>query len=255
MAWIKIDHVTPDKPEVALIAARLKIDPDAVVGKLLRLWIWADQNSLDGNAVSVTDSFLDRITHRKGFAAAMRAAGWLDGKNGGVILPNFERHNGQTAKGRATTNRRVAKHRGGNANVTQAPLQKPLPDKEIDKEDSNDKSLLSGERGDRDIPTIVSIYPKRERQAEAIEALAGHVRKGADLDSVISGTRAIAAIIARLPGGHLNAYVPSAAVFFRNRRWEDDPHTWLRNAGKHTNGAPQQALDLGGRKAAREIHV
>lgn len=118
-----------------------------------------------------------------------------------------------------------------------------------------ERDMKEGGAGETKLPDVVALYPKRERQAEAIEALAGHVRKGADIEAVVAGTRAIAAIIARLPGGHLNAYVPSAAVFFRNRRWEDDPQTWLRNAGKHTNGAPQQALDLGGRKAAREIHV
>jgi DNA replication protein DnaT len=47
--WIKIQTVTPDKPEVFVIADRLGIDPDAVVGKLVRLWIWADQQTTDGN--------------------------------------------------------------------------------------------------------------------------------------------------------------------------------------------------------------
>ncbi len=36
--WIKVQHVTPDKPEVWQIADRLDIDPDAVVGKLIRVW-------------------------------------------------------------------------------------------------------------------------------------------------------------------------------------------------------------------------
>ncbi len=101
-----------------------------------------------------------------------------------------------------------------------------------------------------EIEAVVALYPKRERQAEAFEALADHVWKGTDLDAVRTGTQAIAAVIARLPGAHLNSYIPSAAAFFRNRRWEDDPQTWLRNAGKHVNGAPPQKLDLGGRRPA-----
>ena len=113
-----------------------------------------------------------------------------------------------------------------------------------------ERDMKEGGAGETKLPDVVALYPKREKVAEAIEALAVHVRKGADLDAVAAGTRAIAAVIARLPGGHLNAYVPSAAAFFRARRWEDDPQTWLRNAGKHTNGSPQQALDLGGRRAA-----
>jgi hypothetical protein len=118
------------------------------------------------------------------------------------------------------------------------------------RERERDRDIKEGGEGETNLPDVVALYPKREKVAEAIEALAVHVRKGADLDAVRSGTQAIAAAIARLPGAHLNAYVPSAAQFFRHRRWEDDPQTWLRNAGTHCNGAPQQTLDLGGRRPA-----
>lgn len=239
--WIKMEVTTADKPEVAMMAHKLKCEPDLIVGKLFRIWVWANQNSVDGNAVTVTESFLDRIAHRKGFASAMRTAGWLSGANGALCFPGFERHNGKTAKARAMGNRRVALHRSGNESVTLPPLQKALPEK---RRDVLDESNTLGEA--MKLPDVVSLYPKREKQAEAIEALAAHVRKGVDLDSVADGTRAIAAIIGRMPGGALNAYVPSAATFFRNRRWEDDPKTWLRQA--KTNGAPVEELFQGGRK-------
>ena len=122
------------------MAAILNIDPDAVVGKLVRLWIWADQQSLDGNALSVTDFWIDRFTYCPGFAAAMREAGWLDGPSGAISFPNFARHNGKTAKKRSLTNDRVAKHRqsvtpkdaiGNAASVTSA-YQKALPDEDED---------------------------------------------------------------------------------------------------------------------------
>lgn len=105
------------------------------------------------------------------------------------------------------------------------------------------------------IPDVVAIYPKRERQAEAIAAVQHHVERGTDLQVIELGTRAIAAVIARMPGGHLNSFVPSAAKFFQNRRWEDDPDTWLRQSGKGTNGAPVGELNLGGRKAAKTIRI
>ncbi|MEY2727076.1 MAG: hypothetical protein RLZZ458_2943, partial [Planctomycetota bacterium] len=56
--WIKIQHVTPDKPEVWQIAEITGLEADAVVGKLLRIWIWADQQTVDGNARSVTFALL-----------------------------------------------------------------------------------------------------------------------------------------------------------------------------------------------------
>ena len=139
--WVKFEMTTPDKPEVIEMARLLRIDQDAVVGKLLRLWIWADENSVNGNAMSVTSAFLDRQTFCKGFAAAMRSVRWLEGEDGSLTFPRFDRHNGKTAKARAETNRRVVNHRERNAkgneksvtDVTQTPLQdalpKPLPEK------------------------------------------------------------------------------------------------------------------------------
>lgn len=96
--WIKVEHTTPDKPEVVKLAGILGIDQDAVVGKLLRLWIWADQQSVSGNAITVTNSFLDRLVFCPGFAAGLVKVGWLNGREGLLSIPNFDRHNGQTAK-------------------------------------------------------------------------------------------------------------------------------------------------------------
>ena len=113
--WIKFEHTTPDKPEVIRLATRLGLDQDAVTGKLLRLWIWADQNSVDGVNVPVTRAFVDRLTGCPGFTEALAAVGWLSGEDGVITLSNFTRHNGTTAKARANSNRRMAKSRAAKA--------------------------------------------------------------------------------------------------------------------------------------------
>ena len=59
--WLKFEKATPDKPEVFAIAARLDIDPDAVVGKLIRVWSWFDTHTVDVNGRGVTSALLDRI--------------------------------------------------------------------------------------------------------------------------------------------------------------------------------------------------
>ncbi|MHC1668124.1 hypothetical protein ACODUO_03090 [Stenotrophomonas maltophilia] len=157
--WIKFDVTTPDKPEVVKMAAVLGVDQDAVVGKLLRVWVWADQNSITSNGgcngVTVTSAFLDRLTFCPGFTEAMRSVGWLVGEDGNLSLPNFERHNGKTAKERAVTNRRVAKSRSGKGSsngdgvtdVTVTPLQEPLPEKRERREEAitPDTSLQASE--------------------------------------------------------------------------------------------------------------
>jgi len=69
--WIKFELATPDKPEVWAIAAALSIDPDAVVGKLLRVWGWFDQQTENGNAPSVSKMLLDRLVGVSGFCNAV----------------------------------------------------------------------------------------------------------------------------------------------------------------------------------------
>ena len=126
--WIKLQKDTPDKPEVLAIASRLGIDPDAVVGKLVRVWSWFDTHTVDGNASCVTFSFLDRITGVTGFAEQMCLIGWLEQSGHDLRLPNFDYHNGETAKKRALTKNRVEKSRS-NADSNAQSVTKALPEK------------------------------------------------------------------------------------------------------------------------------
>jgi len=105
--WIKIDHTLPDKPEVARLADLLHLDPDAVVGRLVRWFIWLDLHA-NCNAVSVTCAFLDHHVRTPGFAAALSQVGWLTGSDGRFEITNFERHNGKSAKRRALGKNRTA---------------------------------------------------------------------------------------------------------------------------------------------------
>lgn len=114
--WIKLETVTPDKPEVLRMADMLGIAPEHVLGCLIRVWIWADQQSLDGNALTVTEASLDRIARNAGVTLAMCEVGWAKKVSTGYSLTNFERHNGKTAKNRGLTAQRASRFR--NAKVT-----------------------------------------------------------------------------------------------------------------------------------------
>lgn len=109
--WIKIETATPDKPEICAIATRLRIDTDSVVGKLVRLWSWAEVNRVKGNDIGVTKEFIDKLVGRKGFAEALEAAGWLRAEGESLQFSNFERHNGNASKIRGQTAKRVERHR------------------------------------------------------------------------------------------------------------------------------------------------
>lgn len=156
-SWIKVEVTTPDKDEVGRIAEILGIeDPDTVVGKLVRLWAWIDTYANDCNALTVTKRFLDQRVYCPGFMDAMEQVGWLEVVDGKLSLVNGSRHNGEPAKVRAQTNKRVNAYRerekekerlaaeqakrscnaGGVTETTgfllQGTLPKPLPESELE---------------------------------------------------------------------------------------------------------------------------
>ena len=155
--WIKFEISTSEKPEVWAMAQALGIDADAVVGKLLRVWAWFDQQTPDGNAASVTTSvtsalpsryqgvtsgvtkaLLDRRVSVTGFCDAMISVGWMIESEGVVSLPNFDRHNGKTAKTRGLTAKRVASHKAkSNAGSVTSSVTLALPREEKRREEIN----------------------------------------------------------------------------------------------------------------------
>lgn len=111
--WIKLECATPDKPEVMRAARRLGVERDLVFGKLVRMWGWFDRNSVDGLVDGAVSTDVDALVGLEGFASALMYVGWLhcDDDAEYVSLPNFDRHNGETAKKRALKNKRQANWR------------------------------------------------------------------------------------------------------------------------------------------------
>lgn len=146
--WLKFEKATPDKPEVFAIAASLSIDPDAVVGKLIRVWSWFDTHTVDGNGRGVTPPLLDRIAGVTGFVTAMASVGWIEVTDCGVSLPNFDRHTGETAKGRALGAKRAAEHRvKSNAKSNGASVTPALPREEKRREEIHQEQKPKKEQG------------------------------------------------------------------------------------------------------------
>jgi hypothetical protein len=135
--WIKFELTTMDKPEVCQMADLAGIDPDAVVGKLMRVWGWFDQQTENGNAPSVSKKLLDRSVGVPGFCEHMKSVGWMAEADGCISLPHFERHNGKTAKNRLLTAKRVASHKAGNAKGNAPTVTSALPKEEKRREDQN----------------------------------------------------------------------------------------------------------------------
>lgn len=113
--WIKMRADLAEDPAVIAIGAKLGMDEFAVVGRLQCLWAWADGQSRDGHASGVTQQWIDRKVQRDGFAQAMCDVGWLSVDNSGITIPNFDHHNGDTAKTRALGTKRKQKARSSSA--------------------------------------------------------------------------------------------------------------------------------------------
>jgi hypothetical protein len=112
MSWIKVRTNLSDDPSVWEIADALNMDAFAVIGRLHSMWAWFDgQATADDPWVYVTSTAMDRRLACAGWCAAVAAAGWLliDGNRLGI--PNFDRHNGETAKERALASKRQKKKR------------------------------------------------------------------------------------------------------------------------------------------------
>jgi hypothetical protein len=123
--WIKFEHATLRKPEVAMLCNLLNINRHYCIGMLCEFWMWWDNNASDElvvrmlsgkrpeNVRPMTAKSLDDIMEIDGFSAAMTLVGWLeiDEDAGTVRLPNAGEHNGKTAKNRALDNKRKAASR------------------------------------------------------------------------------------------------------------------------------------------------
>ncbi len=144
--WIKMRSNIDHDWRVVRMAELLGLPELHIVGCLWKVWSWADQNTVDGNAICVTDVTLERYTGVTGFAYAMRQVGWLKGENGALCLPNFLEHNGQTAKKRAQTQVRVAKHRNASS------VTKALPEKRREEKKRDTTKVVSSVR-----PTIEQV--------------------------------------------------------------------------------------------------
>lgn len=268
--WIKADHDLPDKPEVIAMALRLKMrDSDTVTGKLLRLWIWADRNSIDGHDLAITRDFIDRLTHCRGFAAALESVGWLIDDGGLLTFPRFSRHNGDSAKKRASETRkkhdqRTRTKRDGKpdkcppptgTNVPHAKGTKPGtkagPEEEIEEE--------LGTATASEAEQLVAACPRPSPTRDALQAAQACLKRHAAVFPfvlILEATRQATALIRAWPEDERLTYCPSATTFFADDRWRCDPDDFKsrrqsrKQLATHNGHALAVPIDIGKRRPA-----
>lgn len=98
-------------PKVVRMASALKGDRHRIVGCLHAVWSVFDEHSPDGFLEGYTLASMDDEVGWRGFSAAMQAIGWLIESEDGLHAPDYEEHNGPTAKRRATDSKRKERDR------------------------------------------------------------------------------------------------------------------------------------------------
>lgn len=248
--WMKVELELPDKPEVHAIAGTLGLDPDMVVGKLIRVWQWFDKHTTNGNAFGVTYSLIDRITLVTGFGEAMMFVGWLEQNDKFLSMPKFERHTSKSAKTRALTGNRVKKHRSEEIEkCNDISVTKSLPEKR--REDINkDTSACDADLPVRKKPSRIEYsetfesfwknYPRNEGKAPAY-AIWQKLKLDDMLAEIVAGLQWS---IKHNDWDKDTKFCPHAQNWLKARRWEDAPKEKqkpvLLNAGEIVTFEGQQ---------------
>jgi hypothetical protein len=187
--WLKMELELSDKPEVHYNAGALNIDPDAVVGKLFRVWCWFNKHTVDGNAHGVTFALVDRCAGVTGFGEAMSFAGWLEQRDKVLHMPHFDYHTSESAKKRALTAKRAANHRKksnaeSNANSNAAGVTNALPREEKrrvnTKADAFNPSAYLADRGVVDQTVSDWLRLRKAKKAEVTQTAIEGIQKEAE---------------------------------------------------------------------------
>lgn len=245
-----------EDPAVIAIAERLEMDEDHVVGKLARLWGWANKQTVDGNASGVTKTFLDRYIGVTGFVDAMIDAGWLevDAHQDAhqITFPNFDRWMSDSAKTRGQGRKRKQKYdtKSNASNVTKA-----LPEKRRE-EKSKEEAPYSPPRGTSTSASPYSdaflmwweAYPKKVGKRVAFTAwqrAAKRIKQETDCTPCDSHIRLLAAVnaFAASPKGQ-GDYCPHPSTWLNQGRYDDDPATW-QDGGRQVGVQPVENIDIG----------
>ena len=119
MAWIEVHDTLPDHRKTLDAAEALKMDPDMVVGKLIRLWTWALNNREDGNIKARDAQLVADVMRFRGKAQrlldALVATGFLDRTEDGYEIHDWDQHvcmlREKREKIRSQTRERVKRYR------------------------------------------------------------------------------------------------------------------------------------------------
>lgn len=261
MAWIKMRTDLRNHPKVVRMSSALKADRLRVVGGLWSVWSTFDTHSVDGRLRGYTFFAIDEDLGWPGFGEAMAAVNWLvEVENEGLEIPEFDEHNGASAKRRATdTKQKAAKRKddpesrgswNGTGQMSATDADKKPPREELDKRKRKkgippNPPAGGSSTGPSDaFAEFWDAWPRSDRKGGKAECVKVWEEKGLEIDGPTIVAHVCA--MAKTEGWtKQNAeFVPAPAVYLRQRRWDGAE---LPAPGTH-RGAPAD-------RAARHAEV
>lgn len=206
--WIKMRMSLQSHPKVVRVLSATKTDKFRVIGGLHAVWCLFDAHSEDGVLPGYTRETLDHIIGWDGFAEAMISVGWLEeSEDNSLKMPEFDEHNGQSAKRRAedTKRKRQKRNQKDVRNVsdkcpqqgrTECGPEKRREEKENPLVDSDEptgkqpKAKSAKNDPPPEFETLWSEYPQREGpnpKRDALKAYRARMREGVRPDDLIAG--------------------------------------------------------------------
>lgn len=238
MSWIKIRTDLRNHPKVVRLASALKTDRLRTLGALQVVWSAFDTHSADGLLEGYALDTIDEDTF-PGFGAALQQVRWIEVVEGGLRLPEFDTHNGASAKKRAQDTKLKQSNRGADkqANGSWTPagqMSAEQPDKlsgseadksrtreELDKKKNPHKPPRGNVHGfPPGFDAFWSAYPKKVAKEAAAKAFARLAPDERLLPALMAALETQAASEAWTKEGA--KYAPNAASWLNGKRWEDE---------------------------------
>jgi len=217
-------------PAVVRIATGQKMDRFSVVGRLHKIWAWANEHLADGQDVPIDSEFLDALVECQGFSDSLRSVGWLSGRDGSLCFPSFERHNGASAKARALDASRKKQTRETSEKCPDSNRTKLGPDKNrIDKK-SNTKNTKKKNETPHGFETWWGLYPKKVAKGHAEAAYKNaisEIQGSQSLSAEDAQAKLVELTSQRIPTGDVQ-YMPHPATWLNAKRYLDEVESGVR---------------------------
>lgn len=193
--WIKMRCELQTHPKIVRILSAMrphdvqtKTDKFRVVGGLHAVWTVFDTHSIDGVLFGYTPETLDHVIGWEGFSQAMISVGWMlyDGAET-LALPEFDEHNGKSAKRRAEDQKRKRSERNADKNPQYV---QDDGGQSADKKRTREEKRREEEKhmSDAASDVLAHLNEKAGRKFEAVPSntklIAARMREGATLEQL-----------------------------------------------------------------------